>query len=179
MLRAPQPGDIDALYEIQGDRVAMRFTYCAPSRAATAAFVEEHAARFPIDGHAPWTAVLEDGQRVVGWGGLGCDPQAPQWGRELMYFFDPAFWGRGFASELVQAALTLGFADLGLDAIGAFAHPGNLASIRVLENAGFERIGFAAGLGRYEFRLRRQGWSPVAVASSAGRVARAGRGRLR
>lgn len=68
-LRAPAESDIDTLFRMQGDAEAMRFTYRAPDRRATAVFVESRAARFEIDGFAPWTAVLKAENRVVGWGG--------------------------------------------------------------------------------------------------------------
>jgi RimJ/RimL family protein N-acetyltransferase len=58
-LRAPEPGDVDALFEIQRDAEAMRHTYVAPDRAATDRFLQRYAARFASDGFAPWTAVLE------------------------------------------------------------------------------------------------------------------------
>lgn len=66
LLRAPEPTDIDSLFEIQGDAEAMRFTYVAPDRDATAAHVQAHAARFDEDGFAPWTAVLTSERRITG-----------------------------------------------------------------------------------------------------------------
>jgi RimJ/RimL family protein N-acetyltransferase len=77
LLRAPEPADVDPLFAIQGDPAAMRFTFCSPSREATAAFLESYASRFHEDGFAPWTAVLLPEDRVVGWGGLNEDPRAP------------------------------------------------------------------------------------------------------
>ena len=58
LLRAPEPVDVDPLYEIQSDPEAMKFTYCSPSREATAARLEEYADRFAEDGFSPWTVVL-------------------------------------------------------------------------------------------------------------------------
>src|SRR5262245_21370754 len=87
LLRAPEPGDIDALYAIQGDAEAMRFTHWAANRADTAAWCERYALRGAQDGFAPWTALLRESGRVVGWGGLNRDPEAPHWGVEVAYFF--------------------------------------------------------------------------------------------
>jgi len=158
LLRAPEPSDVDALFAIQGDPVAMRFTYCAPSRAATAARLEAYAARFSADGFAPWTALLAEDERVVGWGGLNTDPEAPGWGVEVAYFLSPSVWGRGFATELVQAALAHAFRDLGLSRVGAFSRPDNVASTRVLAKAGFARIRFVPSLERDEFEITAQRW---------------------
>ena len=93
---------MDALFEIQGDPEVLRFTYCAASRDDTARHLESHAARFEEDGFAPWTVVRRGDQRIIGWGGLNRDPQAPHWGTEVAYFFHPSCWGRGFATELVN-----------------------------------------------------------------------------
>jgi len=80
LLRALEPVDIDPLYEIQSDPEAMKFTYCSPSREATATRLEEYAVRFAEDGFAPWTVILASEDRIIGWGGLNKDPAEPEWG---------------------------------------------------------------------------------------------------
>jgi ribosomal-protein-alanine N-acetyltransferase len=152
VLRAPEAADVDTVFAIQGDAAAMRFTYCAPDRAATAAFLAAHADRFAQDGFAPWVAILAAEDRLVGWGGLIKDPKAPEWGVEVAYFFAPSVWGRGLASELVAASLAHAFDDLGLPEVGAFVRPANLASVRVLTKAGFARTGFVPELERDAYR---------------------------
>ena len=65
-LRKPQPSDVDALFEIQGNADAMRHTYVAPDRDATARYLQAYAAHFSEDGFAPWTALAKSDLRVVG-----------------------------------------------------------------------------------------------------------------
>jgi ribosomal-protein-alanine N-acetyltransferase len=154
ILRAPEPGDVDPLFAIQNDRLAMRYSSWAPSREATAAHLASYAARFAEDGFAPWTAVLASEERVIGWGGLNKDPAAPEWGTEVAYYFHPAYWGRGLATELVRESLAYAFDDLGLEEVGAFVRPANLASVRVLEKCGFTRVRFVPELERDEYRVR-------------------------
>ncbi len=120
----------------------MRYTYAAPSREECAHRLRAFAALDSTLGFAPWTAVERREGRVVGWGGLGVDPFDPGWGVEVSYFFGPACWGRGYATELVSAALEHGFASLSLPAIGAFVRPDNGASVRVLEKCGFTLVGY-------------------------------------
>ncbi len=158
LLRAPEPADAEVLFAIQGDAEAMKHTFCAPSLEATAAHLESYAARYAEDGFAPWTAVLTAEDLLVGWGGLNKDPNAPEWGVEVAYYIDRAYWGRGLATELVRESLTLAFADLGLDQVGAFAKPENAASVRVLVKAGFERVRFVSELERDEFRVSAENW---------------------
>lgn len=157
-LRPPEPSDVDALFAVQGDPQAMRSTWCAPDREATARFVARHAARFAEDGYAPWTAVSRGDGRILGWGGLCRDPDAPYWGPEIAYFLHPACWGRGLATELVRAALALAFDACGLEHVSAFARPENRASTRVLAKAGFARVEWVPELARDRYALAAHAW---------------------
>ena len=148
---------MDPLFGIQGDPEAMQFTYCAPSREDTARHLEAYAARFAEDGFSPWTAVCRVDEHVVGWGGLHRDPKAPHWGTEVSYFFHPAYWGRGLASELVTASLEHAFGPLGLSEVVAFTKPGNRASARVLEKTAFSFVRFVQELDRDQFRVTEAG----------------------
>ena len=150
LLRPPEPGDVDPLFEIQGNADAMRYTYFAPSREATAEYVRSYADRFTQDGFAPWTAVLRSEERVVGWGGLSRDPKMPEWGIEVSYFIHPAYWRRGLASELVRASLEYA-ASLGISEVGAFTRPANLASRTVLLKAGFRYVRYVPELERDQY----------------------------
>ena len=136
----------------------MKFTYCAPDREATEIRVQEYAARFAEDGFAPWTAVLIAEGLIVGWGGLNKDPGEPEWGPEVAYYFDPAYWSRGLATELARESLTLAFDDLDLQEVGAFARAENIGSVRVLSKAGFERVRFVPELERDEYRISKDSW---------------------
>jgi RimJ/RimL family protein N-acetyltransferase len=162
VLRAHEVADIDPVFAIQGDREAMRHTYCAPDREATWRHLEAHAAQLAANGFAPWVAVLRETGDVVGWGGLMTDPFDPGWGPEVGYFIDKACWRRGLASEIVGAALALAFAKIGLPEVRAFACPENPASIRVLEKLGFQLQGYVARLERNQYRIRREEWQPGA-----------------
>ena len=156
LLRAPTDEDVDALFAIQGNRDAMRHTYWAPDREATRQRLLAFAARYRSDGFAPWTITTNADARIVGWGGLCIDPFDPGWGIEILYFFDPACWGQGYASELVAASLRHAFRDLDLPQVGAFAASDNRASIRVLEKSGFRFVDFVPELARNRYRATRE-----------------------
>src|SRR5260370_20004147 len=47
------------------------------------------------------------------------------------------YWGQGFATEAALAWARAGFDEFHVDRLGAFVHPENVASIRVLEKLGF------------------------------------------
>jgi ribosomal-protein-alanine N-acetyltransferase len=161
LLRAPKTADVEPLFAIQGDSEAMAFTFCSPDREATAAHIGSYAARFGEDGFAPWTVLLEAEGRVIGWGGLNKDPSAPEWGVEVAYYLDRAYWNQGLATELVRESLAYAFEELGLEEVGAFARPENVASVRVLEKCGFERIRFVPELERDEYRISAERWRAI------------------
>ncbi len=74
----------------------------------------------------------------------------------LAYAVMPAYWNRGFATEIAQASLDVGFGYLGFPEIGSWTLPINLASQRVMEKLGFryEREFEFAGLLHRFYRLR-------------------------
>jgi RimJ/RimL family protein N-acetyltransferase len=159
-LRRFQDADVDALYDIQRDPDAMRYTYCAPSRADAEQRLKAYADLLDELEYAPWTVILRAESRIIGWGGLNVDPFDPGWGVEVAYFFHPAsYWGRGFATELVQTSLEQGFAQHNLETIGAFTHRENVGAIRVLEKCGFRFTGFEPQLNRNRYRIDRAEWS--------------------
>jgi len=149
---------VDPLFEIQGDREAMQYTYVAPDREATARHLASYAARFALDGFAPWTARLASEDRVIGWGGLNRDPKEPHWGIEVAYFLHRSCWGQGLASELVAAALHLAFRELGLPEVIAFTRPANRGSQRVLTKNGFAFVRHVPQLERDQYAVARRAW---------------------
>lgn len=64
-------------------------------------------------------------------------------------------WGKGFATEVASAWVRAAFEEFGLSRMGAFVRPKNVASIRVLEKAGFrsERSGSVMGMDSIVFSL--------------------------
>ena len=158
VLREFRDSDVDLLYEIQGNPDYMRFTFCAESRAARESWLRRFADAGRVNGFAPWTIVHRSDNRVIGWGGLSIDPNAPEWTTEVSYFIHPAYQGRGFATELVQSSLRHGFDDLGLREIAAFAMPENRASARVLEKCRFKFLRYESILQRNHYALRVEDW---------------------
>ncbi len=56
---------------------------------------------------------------------------------EIGYTLGSAYWGRGYATEAVEALIGYLFEEIGVTRIGAMLHPDNIASARVLERCGF------------------------------------------
>jgi [ribosomal protein S5]-alanine N-acetyltransferase len=152
-LRRFQERDVDELFAIMSDGVAMQHTYIAKSREECANRLRTYAASESTLGYAPWTVILRAEAKIIGWGGLNIDPFDPDWGSEVSYCFDPAYWGKGYATELVQAALQVGFDSFSLPLIAAFASPQNPGSIRVLEKCGFTFVRYLVQMQRNYYEL--------------------------
>lgn len=77
----------------------------------------------------------------------------------LAYAVISDYWNQGFATEIAQASLEVGF-GLGLTEIASWTLPGNLASQRVMEKLGFryERDFEFAGLLHRFYRLVKGEW---------------------
>ena len=98
----------------------------------------------PLDHHV---VAMDDAGAVVGTlslqvhDGMGQGTASPAVGSEgsLGYLLDPAHHGRGYATEMVCAALDLAFGDLGLHRVTAGCFAANTASWRVMEKAGMRR----------------------------------------
>lgn len=156
VLRGFSEDDIEPLHRIQSDPIAMKYTVCIPSIEGTEKRFKAYAALEKQTGFSPWTILLRNDPKIIGWGELGVDPFDPGWGVEVVYFFHPGQWGKGFGTELVGEALKQGFGKFDLTEINAFAHPQNAASIRVLEKNGFQFMAFRPTLNRNHYRLYRK-----------------------
>lgn len=150
-LQPYEAGQLPSLFQFMRDPVAMRFTYVAPTIEACGARLARFEAQRARLGFAPWCVFLPGGSEPIGWGGLAVDPDAPQWGIEVIYAFAPEHWGRGHATELVRSSLRLAFDVVGVAEVSAFARPDHLASRRVLEKCGFSSRGVVAALDRIHY----------------------------
>jgi RimJ/RimL family protein N-acetyltransferase len=67
--------------------------------------------------------VADQGGRVVGFSEFGKDREETGRGEIFGFYLHPAAWGRGAATQLMTASLR-GLANLGLDPVVVWTHPG-------------------------------------------------------
>ncbi len=84
-----------------------------------------------------------DDNRLVGRITLSNVVRAAWQNATLGYYVDQRENGRGYASEAVRLAIRFAFEVAGLHRVQAGVVPGNHASVRVLEKAGFRREGYS------------------------------------
>ena len=136
-LRPVEDDDIALFFAHQNDREASEMAAFA-SRSP-----EDHAAHWDKvranDSNLTRTIVSDEGVagNIVSW-------YHQDGHREVGYWIDKRFWGRGIASDALGA-----FLDVELERpLYAFVAEHNLGSIRVLEKSGFERVRTETEAGR-------------------------------
>ncbi|HTJ57770.1 MAG TPA: GNAT family N-acetyltransferase [Devosiaceae bacterium] len=140
ILRAPIRGDVPALTALADNKNIAEKLSRLPSpytRADAIAFVEIFSQRAD---ERPYAITTQAGDLlgIVGFSyAMGQHP-------ELGYWLGEPHWGKGFMSEAAKALLEAAFATGLYPAIRARALQSNLASINVLEKAGFKNIGPAS-----------------------------------
>lgn len=86
-----------------------------------------------------WCVELKGEKGVVGRVDLGGFVKKSM--AELAYYFSAEYWGKGFATEVVSEVVRFGFDALKLHRIQATVMPDNIASLKVLRNAGLQEEG--------------------------------------
>jgi len=111
-------------------------------------------------GFGLWVFHLKKDGQFIGRGGLKTYQIDGKETIGLAYAVMPDYWNQGFATEMAQASLEVGFEHLGLAEIGSWTLPVNLASQRVMEKLGFryERDFEFAGLPHRAYRLVKGEW---------------------
>jgi [ribosomal protein S5]-alanine N-acetyltransferase len=157
-----EPRRPESWFTLEGQREALA--------AAAALRAEDRAYRFGI---------LAAGE-LVGQVALSNVLRGPLDGANLGYWVDASSTGRGYATSAVVLAVRFGFEEIRLHGVEAAVMPRNIASIRVLQKAGFRREGLAPRYlriaGEWEdhelFAITREEWSgrePTVVGRGAPR----------
>ena len=144
LLRPYAHADIDAVYAYQRLPEVHRYLYSEPrSRPEVEALVAERAGPGRLTGEGQAICLVADLAQtgeLVGDCMLFWRSEEHEQG-EVGYVFNPAYHGRGLATEAVGALLRLGFEGLGLHRITGRLDARNTPSARVLERAGLRREG--------------------------------------
>jgi len=118
-----------------------------PTRPDTFYKLETHQRRLEMlqsdENFADFGIFLSAGDELVGRLQLSGISRGPFQNAYLGYFVSERHNGRGYATEAVRQAVGAAFGELGLHRVQAAVIPRNLASIRVLEKAGFREEGLA------------------------------------
>ena len=139
ILRALQPSDLDDLYEYASDPEIDQYVpwehykNIDEARKNLNEFLEE----YEKDRLGAWGIEHRADKNLIGITNISM-PHRINRNVELGYTISRAYWGKGYATEAVQAVIQFGFEKMKLVRIEAVVLPENLASARVLEKSGMQ-----------------------------------------
>lgn len=101
---------------------------------------------FNIRSSIYWAIGLKSNGRIIGTGGFN------YWNREqrraeISYDMARDYWGKGYATAVVKSMIDFAFSNMNIKRIQATVAIHNIASIRVLEKAGFTKEGLMSNYG--------------------------------
>ncbi|MFC8491505.1 MULTISPECIES: GNAT family N-acetyltransferase [unclassified Streptomyces] len=144
-LRPFAAGDVDLLIELDSDPAVMR--YLTGGAATPSEEMRDLVIPGILDGYERWDCDLglfaayeRDGGAFVGWFCLRPLRSGPREEAELGYRLRRAAWGRGYATEVSQALLAKGFAELGIRTVWAETMTVNRSSRNVMEKLGMTLV---------------------------------------
>jgi RimJ/RimL family protein N-acetyltransferase len=136
LLRRATMADVPAMHAIMSDPTAMRY-WSTPPHAELADTERWMASMVEADPNDSDDFIVTLDDRLIGKLGAWKLP-------EVGYLLDPAQWGRGYALEALTAFVERR-RELGTTELTADVDPRNLASLRLLDQAGFVETGRASG----------------------------------
>jgi [ribosomal protein S5]-alanine N-acetyltransferase len=140
-LRHFTPADLDWLHGLNGDPVVKKFMGGPSTREGTETLLRDrilgYYERHP--GLGIWATLERASGAAVGFHLLNHIQGETH--IQVGYTLAPAYWGKGYATEMCLAVLRYGFADLGLPTITAITDRPHVASQRVLTKCGLRRNG--------------------------------------
>ncbi len=156
--RKPEPSDADAYVRFYGDpRTPEELWPCelrTPDHAC--ATLEEFIEHWRRWGFGVWTVLLP-GRGVIGHAGVQRTTIGDRRDVEVLWFIDPDYWNRGYATEMAREAVRVAFDVLKLDDVISFTVHANAASRAVMKKLGmtYERDVEHVGLPHVLYRLTR------------------------
>lgn len=143
LLRLWRIDDLEPLAEIFAKEPVWRYPFKRGwTLEETRDFLHRKIDEWQDRGFSQWAVEVKGGPQLIGF--LGLAP--PEFLPEVMptvevgWRLDPAWWGRGLATEGGRAALDYAFETLGLDEVVSIYEPENVASGRVMERLGMRRF---------------------------------------
>lgn len=118
------------------DPLVHRYVSFAPCKTigGTRLFIHKHMRMYQSNDDFYGWAIVLDGIPIGSIGLFDVDRESES--AEIGYSLGSAWWGKGYATEAVDAVLRFAFGEIGLHRVQATCHPENTTSERVLEKCG-------------------------------------------
>lgn len=137
VVRYLRPDDLDDFFALCSDPDVVRYMDDGQplTRERTQEWIKVSLANYEARGYGCFGVTTKGDDRLIGFAGFARPSDRPGI-TEIIYAFLPAYWGRGFATEIAAGLVGFGFERAGLDRIEATVDPANDPSKRVLEKIG-------------------------------------------
>ena len=137
-LRRFRHDDVDAVFAIIGDDVAMQYYPRTFGRDDARQWVERNFRRYTEHGHGLFAVMLKESDAVIGDCGVIQQIVEGEPQLEIGYHFRRDHWGHGYATEAARACMGLAFDTLGASRVISLIRPENVPSRRVAERNGMQ-----------------------------------------
>jgi RimJ/RimL family protein N-acetyltransferase len=128
LLRELELDDLDALFDVLGDPVAMRYSPVSFDRDGVADWIEWARRSYRENGFGLWAVIRRSDRRFLGDCGPMLQPVEDQLIPEVGYHIVPTEQGRGYATEAARACVAWIFANTSLDIACSLVSPENAPS---------------------------------------------------
>jgi RimJ/RimL family protein N-acetyltransferase len=125
--------DIDELFELLGDPIAMEHYPAPKTRDETGSWIAWARSSYDANGFGLWAVERTADSAFLGDCGPMLQPVEGELVPEIGYHIVRREWGRGYATEAALACRDLVLGDLGFNRVVSIVAPENLASRRVAE----------------------------------------------
>ena len=149
LLRKLQVDDLQDIFEYACDPKVARYTTWQPHETVEQSrdFLHHVLGLYEKGKVAPWGVEHKNDRKLIGTCGF-LDWNLQHARAEIGYALSRRYWGRGLATEAVQAVIAFGFSRMALNRIQGRCEVENVASGRVMEKAGLK---FEGLLREHEF----------------------------
>lgn len=147
LLRQIGQSDINDIFALRSDPLVNRYLdrEQASTREDARSYIDRITANIHQNKGIVWAVILKENEKLIGtvcfWNFAEKESRA-----EIGYELFPAYHGKGFMHEVMTQVIDFGFSVMELQSIEAVVHPGNKASIKILEKNNFKRDFIAEAL---------------------------------
>ena len=163
-LRRFRRGDVDAVFAIIGDEVAMRYYPKKFEFHDAAEWIERNLRRYEEHGNGLYAVTLRGCEEVIGDCGLIAQVVEGEAQVEVGYHFRRDQWGNGYATEAAKACTALAFREFRESKVISLIRPENVRSRRVAERNGMkvQRLVMHAKLPHLVYAITREEFANAA-----------------
>ena len=137
-LRRFRRDDVDAIFAIIGDDVAMQYYPKTFNRSDAVNWIERNLRRYREHGYGLFAVTLKGSDDVIGDCGVIKQDVEGETRLEVGYHFRRDQWGHGYATEAARACMGLAFHAFSADKVISLIRPENVPSRRVAERNGMK-----------------------------------------